>query len=226
MAIVASLLFGSFARDDHEEGSDTDLLMINLEDETCHLSVGHLSLFVYPWLQLEQDAQAGDLFTCHLVHEAKALVDPEDYLAKLQRAFQFRQNYQEEIDRASDLGWYLVLFGDDLNLALLAKRALWCVRTVLIARSAEQRAPVFAPRELAKRTRSQPARDLLTRRHHPSNDNGLRQALRTFLETEAPSTHPPAGADRNMFLARFEKTSNKVALQTLKQEDQSRRVYT
>lgn len=225
MAIAASLLFGSLARTDHGEGSDTDLLMINLEDETRHVSVGHLSLFIYPWRRLEKDAQSGDLFTCHLVQEAKALVDPDDYLAQLRRSFRFRQSYQEEIERASDLGWYLVMFGHELNSSLLAKRVLWCVRTVLIARSVEQRAPVFAPPELANQTRSQPARDLLTRRHHQRDDDSLRQALRAFLETELPSPPPPISADRSMFLAQFLKTSNKVALQTLKQEDESRAGY-
>jgi hypothetical protein len=225
MAIAATLLFGSLARADHEAGSDTDLLMINLEDETRHVSVGHLSLFIYPWRQLEHDAQSGNLFTCHLVQEAKALVDPDDYLAQLRRSFRFRQSYQDEVERASDLGWYLVLFGHELNSALLAKRVLWCVRTVLIARGAEQRAPVFAPQELAKQTRVQPARDLLTRRHHQRDDENLRQALRAFLETEISSTPPPMGADRSMFLAQFAATSNKVALQTLKQGDESRASY-
>ena len=225
MVIAASLLFGSLARNDHEDGSDTDLLMINLKNETRHVSVGHLSLFVYPWRKLEQDARSGDLFTCHLVHEAKALMDPNDYLPQLQRSFRFRQSYQEEIERASDLGWYLVLFGDDLNSALLAKRVLWCVRTVLIARSAELRAPIFASQELAKQTRSQPARDLLTRRHSQRDDASLRQALQKFLESELPSTHPPIDTDRSKFLSRFAETSNKVALQTLRQEDQSRTGY-
>jgi len=225
MAIAASLLFGSLARADHGEGSDTDLLMINLKDETRHVSVGHLSLFIYPWRQLEQDAQSGDLFTCHLVQEAKALFDPDDYLVQLRRSFRFRQNYQEEVERASDFGWYLVLFGDELNSALLAKRVLWCVRTVLIARSAERRAPVFASQELANQTRSQPARDLLIYRHHQRDDDSLRQALRAFLETELASKSPPTGADRSMFLTQFMATSNKVALQTLKQEDDSRDGY-
>lgn len=225
MAIAATLLFGSLARADHGEGSDTDLLMINLEDETRHVSVGHLSLFIYPWRQLEQDAQSGDLFTCHLVQEAKALVDPDNYLAQLRRSFRFRQSYQEEVERASDLGWYLVLFGGELNSTLLAKRVLWCVRTVLIARSAQQRAPVFAPQELAKQTQSQPARDLLTRRHHQRDDKSLREALRAFLETETSSAPPLIDADTSMFLARFVATSNKVALQTLKQADESRASY-
>lgn len=225
MSIAASILFGSLARADHEVGSDTDLLMISLKNETRHVSVGHLSLFIYPWRQLEQDAQSGDLFTCHLVQEAKALVDPDDYLARLRCSFRFRQSYQEEVERASDLGWYLVLFGDELNSALLAKRVLWCIRTVLIARSAEQRAPVFAPQELATRTRCLSARDLLTRRHDQHDDDGLRQALRAFLEVETPSIPPPLDADRGTFLTRFVATSNKVAVQTLKQEDEYRAGY-
>ena len=66
-----------------------------------------ISLFVYLWHQLEQDAQAGDLFACHLAQEAKALVDPGNYLARLKRSFEFRESYEDEFNRASDLGWYL-----------------------------------------------------------------------------------------------------------------------
>ena len=74
------------ARADNSAGSDTDLLMINLKDEMRHVSVGHLSLFIYPWRQLEEDARLGDLFSCHLVQEAKPLVDPDGYLPRLQCA--------------------------------------------------------------------------------------------------------------------------------------------
>lgn len=225
MAIAATLLFGSLARADHSAGSDTDLLMINLEDEKRHFSVGHLSLFIYPWRQLEEDARSGDLFTCHLVEEAKPLVDPDDYLPRLQRAFQFRRSYQEDVERASDLGWYLVRFGDMLNSALLAKRALWCIRTILIAHSAERRAPVFAPRQLARQTSSMPARELLYARHHQRDQNSVREALRAFLETELPSASSLADVDESVFLSRFATTSNKVALHTLKQESNSRQTY-
>ena len=225
MVIAATLLFGSLARADLAAGSDTDLLMINLEEEKRHVSVGHLSLFIYPWHQLEEDARSGDLFTCHLVEEAKPLVDPDDYLSRLRHAFQFRQSYQDDIERASDLGWYLVRFGDELNSALLAKRALWCIRTVLIARSAERRAPVFAPRQLARQTSSKPARELLYARHHRRDDDSLRKALRAFLETETASASSLARADESVFYSRFAATSNKVALQTLKQEKESRESY-
>lgn len=145
MAVAATFLFGSIARGDQSAGSDTDLLMVNLKDETRHVSIGHLSLFLYPWHQLKQDARAGDLFVCHLVCEAKPLLDPDSYLPKLRAAFAFRSTYQDEINRATDFGWYLVKFGGDLNSQLLAKRALWCIRTVLIARSAERRDPCLCP---------------------------------------------------------------------------------
>ena len=115
MVVVATLLFGSLARTDHAEGSDTDLLMVSLDRETRHVSVGHLSLFLYPWHQLQQDARDGDLFVCHLAREAKPLIDPDNCLAKLQSAFQFRSSYQGEIDRATDFGMYLARFGDELN---------------------------------------------------------------------------------------------------------------
>ncbi|RVU14173.1 hypothetical protein [Methylobacterium oryzihabitans] len=199
--------------------------MINLKDETRHVSVGQLSIFIYPWRQLEEDAQSGDLFTCHLVQEAKPLVDPDGYLPRLQSAFQFRSSYQDDIERAFDLGWYLVRFGDELTSALLAKRALWCIRTVLIARSAERRVPVFAPRQLAQQTPSKPARELLNARHHQPDGNSLRQALRSFLETEATSASLLVDAEKSVFLGRFVATSNKVALQTLKQHEKNRKGY-
>lgn len=225
MVVIATLLFGSLARADHSEGSDTDLLMVSHDENTRHVSVGHLSLFLYPWHQLERDAREGDLFVCHLAREAKPLMDPDGYLAKLQSAFQFRSSYQVEIDRAIDLGMYLVRFGDELDSTLLTKRALWCIRTILIARSAERRNPVFAPQRLAASTQSAAARDLLINRHIHRECAAVRRRLRSFLEEE---THPSTvleAADRAYFIERFDATSNKVALQTLRQEQQSRSDY-
>lgn len=225
MAVAATLLFGSFARADHAEGSDTDILLINFGEETRHVSVRHLSLFLYPWRTLEQDARKGDLFVCHLVHEAKALADPDDYLQILRSTFRFRSTYQDDIRRAADLGWYLVRFGNELNASLLAKRTLWCIRTILIARSAEQRDPVFAPRQLAERTRSALARDLLCHRRHRYDDAVVHASLRQFLIEETPSDPSLERADRDAFVQKFVATSNKVALQTLQQEKKRQASY-
>lgn len=225
MPVVATLLFGSLARADQSEGSDTDLLMVNLDDETRHVSVGHLSMFLYPWRKLEQDSRDGDLFVCHLAREAKPLLDPDGYLQQLKNAFRFRSDYETEITRATEFGWYMVRFGEELNSHLQAKRALWCIRTILIARSAERQDPIFAPRLLAEQTRSVAGRDLLIRRHAARDCAEVRQSLRLFLEEETTSNPFNELADRCDFIERFRATSNEVALQTLQQGEQSRAGY-
>jgi hypothetical protein len=225
MPIAATLLFGSLARADHSEGSDTDLLMIGIGEEKRHVSIGHLSLFLYPWSRLEEDARAGDLFVCHLAREAKPLIDPDGYLAKLQQAFQFRATYAAEIARASDLGWFLISFGAELNPQLLTKRALWCVRTILIARSAERRDPVFAPHRLEELTSSVSARELLRNRHGGRDEAAIRRSVREFLIEEEVGDRSLEHADRATFVKRFEATSNKVAIQMLRQRRENEASY-
>lgn len=225
MPVVATLLFGSLARSDNAEGSDTDLLMIALDQETRHVSVGHLSLFLYPWSRLKADAEAGDLFVCHLVREAKPLIDPDGYLTKLQEAFAFKTSYRDDIERATDFAWFLVKFGDELNPSLLLKRALWCIRTILIARSAERQTPVFAPERLADLTISAAARELLGQRRRAHNEATVRLALREFLLDETRLNRPLQSLERDHFVERFIASNNEVALQTLKQEEESRTGY-
>lgn len=225
MSVVSTLLFGSLARADHSAGSDTDLLMVSLDESTHHVSIGHLSLFVYPWFQLQADARDGDLFVCHLVQEAKPLLDPEDYLAKLRSVFRFKSSYRDEIERAIDFGMYLVRYGDEINSALLTKRALWCIRTILIARSAEKRAPVFAPHRLAELTHSSEGSDLLTNRRISRDSTTVRLYLHKFLQVETVLDRALETADRTIFVERFIATSNRVALQTLRQEERSRAGY-
>jgi hypothetical protein len=225
VSIVAALLFGSLARNDSAFGSDTDLLMISMLDETRHVSIGHLSLFLYPWEKLERDAREGDLFVCHLVYEAKPLLDPHGYLPSMKQTFCFRESYQSEIARAVEFGWYLAAYGGDLNPALLAKRALWCVRTILIARSAEQRTPIFAPSRLAEGTHSPAGQYLLRRRRDKRASNETQRLLRKFLEQEIGLDQTLATAERDFFDALFAETANKVALQTLRQEEASHSEY-
>ena len=150
---------------------------------------------------------------------------PEGYLPRLKEAFRFRSDYTVEIVHATDLGWYLTKYGDDLNPHLQAKRALWCIRTILIARSAEHRDPIFAPQLLAEQARSAAARDLLIRRHSARDAADVRAALRLFLEEETTIAHVNEQADRRAFIERFRTTRNKVALKTLQQEEESQAGY-
>ena len=126
---------------------------------------------------------------------------------------------------AADLGWYLVKFGEELNSKLLAKRALWCIRTILIARGAERRDPLFAPQRLAEQTRSASARELLRNRRHRHDDAVVCESLLQFLENEVPNASELKHADRDAFLTRFAATSNKVAQQTLQQQVRSQASY-
>ena len=225
MSVVATLLFGSASRGDQSEESDTDVLMITHDDVTHHVSVGSLSMFFYPWKILEDYALNGDLFVCHLTRESRPLFDPDGYLSRLKEAFMFRSDYAAEIGHATDLGWYLVRFGDDLNTRLRGKRALWCIRTILIARSAERRDPIFAPQLLAEQTRSVAGRDLLTCRNDSQAYTDLGHRLSLFLREETAFDRFNEQADREAFIKRFLATSNNVALKTLQQEEDSKAEY-
>ena len=225
MPIAAVFLFGSLARADQTRGSDTDLLLVSDEAETRHVSAGHLSMFFYPWPQLLTEAQQGDLFVCHIVREAKALFDPEHRLVQLRNNFVLRTSYEREIAQATDLGWFLVRYGDELNSVLLVKRIIWCVRTILIARSAEAQAPVFSPQVLASRSNSAIARELLSERHNRRANATMRGRFQKFLSEETSFDPSYTVADRGDFLRKFDLTSNKVALQTIIQQQQSQSMY-
>ncbi len=226
MRVVSTILFGSRARNDQSEFSDTDLLLISLENDRKHVSSGNLSLFLYSWESLREDAENGDLFVCHLAHEAKPLIDPENYLAKLRGRFKFRTNYNRDIDNAIDLAWFLILQGDQINDALLAKRALWCVRTVLIAEAANRREAIFAPQQLAEQTSSQAGRRILQSRHEKIGSAFTTKLLEGFMSDIGYRAVPRSLKSVEDFRRRFVDTSNEVALQTMNQEVESRSGYT
>jgi hypothetical protein len=103
---------------------------------------------------------------------------------------------------------------------------VWCGRTILIARSAERRARVFATNRLAEETGSEAARAILLRRHDQRDGTSIRRLLRSFLKAEAPPPDDSVDQSRARFFERFVATSNKVALQTLRQEEERRGDYT
>lgn len=216
MTISAIWLFGSRARNQQTRGSDTDLLLVGGEDRTRHVSIGHLSMFFYAWEKLLEDAQGGNLFTCHIVREAVPIYDPDCFLDKLSENFVLRRSYATEIQQASELGWFLDRYGSELRAALVAKRMIWCIRTILIARSAEVGAPVFSPEALIQLTRSNSARELLAERHQRHADAVMRHKFRLFLKEEAMPLPLADTLSMEQFEARFHSTGNHVALQAMR----------
>jgi predicted nucleotidyltransferase len=218
--IAAILLFGSRARRDEKRGSDTDLLLIVPDGEPRHVSWDNFSLFLYSWHKLLKDAADGDLFVCHLVQEAKPVFDPADKLRELKASFRLRANYTRLIGHAADFGWFLDRFGRELNSGVVARRMMWCVRTLLIARSAELGRPTFAPKDLASFSTSSVASELLAARHQRRADAALRTRFRRFLAQECPPSDWHFKASSEEFARRFVDTENKVALESIKRSEE------
>lgn len=151
MAIVAQYIFGSHARGDYTKDSDIDLLSVTDDDVFASFSHGELNVSFYPRRNLLEDARKGSLFVMHIVREAVPTYDPENIHADVVQNFWWRSNYCDEIAKASDLGWFLLNHQSEFrNRQVVNRRISWSVRTILIALTAENGAPVFSPHELAR----------------------------------------------------------------------------
>ena len=215
MTIAAVALYGSQARGDAVSGSDVDLLMITDEDHARHVSMGTLSIYLYPWMSLLRDAQAGDLFLCHIVREARSLYDPENRLGRLANEFRFKPNYADEIRKASDLAWSLANFPDTLDGALGAKRVAWTVRTILIARAAERHSPCFAADALVAFSGMPLVGTLIGRKNERRIAEDTPNLLVRFLQHYGVPAPIRDGSPAD-YHAYFAGDRNDVALQTLK----------
>lgn len=212
--VSAILLFGSRARDDNGRGSDTDLLLIAPPSVPRHKSIGHLSMFFYPWEKLVEDARAGDLFVCHIVREAKPVFDPLQQLDQLRSLFRLRTSYAREITHARELGWLLDRHAGAFHSQVVLRRMIWCVRTILIARLAERGTPQFAPAALAA-IAPEPVAELLADRHQRRLDVATRHRFRQFMISDGGQ--PPLRGDATLddFRTLFVRTGNEVGLQTI-----------
>lgn len=213
--ISAILLFGSRARGDHAQGSDTDLLLVSPAEVPKRTSIGQVSMFYYPWRQLATNAANGDLFVCHIVREAKPIFDPLDQLPALRGLFRLRASYEHEIAQASDVGWLIDRHADDFDPQVVLRRMVWCVRTILIAKLAERGNPVFAPAMLAAMAPSTAAADILAGRHRGRANLSLQRGFRRFLASEGRRSPLEADASVSSYRAFFEQTHNGVGLQTI-----------
>ena len=95
-------------------------------------------------------ADGGDLFFLHIVREAVAIYDQDGAFEKLKSVFRLRADYSREVLNAAELGFALLCNIDNFkNYFYINKRLAWCLRTILIALSAERGSPVFSAKELA-----------------------------------------------------------------------------
>lgn len=216
MAISLLVLFGSRARGDAVDSSDTDLLLATDEPGIRHVSDGNLSLSFYCDAELKERAARGDLFVCHVVREGRLLAGSTVLFDEIRSAFRLRSDYGGEIAKASDLGWFLIGYGSALgNVQLVNRRLAWVARTILIARSAESGSPVFSPKALADWAGAPEVEALVSNRYSAEPDAKSPVILRNLLEQWGWSRTVGVPESFGSYRERFAATGNAVALQTL-----------
>lgn len=147
--LLSLILYGSRARGDHRLSSDVDLLgIIDGGAISKEIAARGASLYHYPFETLLDEAQSGDLFLLHLCREGKLLHDTAGAFERICEGFQFKKSYKSEVREASALIWYFMDRPNSISLRRVRKRLVWAIRTVLIARAAEDREAVFGARQL------------------------------------------------------------------------------
>lgn len=148
--LLSLILYGSRARGDHRLSSDVDLLGIvesgKIESEVATRGA---SFYAYPSRKILSNSQNGDLFVLHLIKEGRILHDTVDFFDRVSKSFIYKSTYETDIFIAHSVLSYLVTKRSYSNRKEYRKRLIWAVRTILIARSAEKKNPVFSSRDLA-----------------------------------------------------------------------------
>ena len=146
----ALVIFGSKARHDSEPDSDVDLLGVYDGDTVIPKAIDNVHLFLYPEKQILHLMKSGDLFALHLVKESVTIYG-EDVINNLFSQFRYKDNYFDEISTARELAMNIVNSYQKIKQVKLAnKRLSWCVRTSIIALSANNRDPIFSKRKISE----------------------------------------------------------------------------
>ena len=146
------VLYGSYARGDHDPASDVDVLRITTKRMRANRIDGHVSLHIYDIKDLLVMAQQGNLFILHLLREARPLHDPCKYLMELSTAFQKPTSYVSTARQMVQQATCLLEINESLfetaPKAFLDVSIFLC-RTLIYAEHADQGPFSFSLRSLA-----------------------------------------------------------------------------
>lgn len=214
MPLWSMALFGSRARGDDDPTSDVDILFITNEEKPRLINSSRMSCSFYPSAYLIAKAKEGDLFILHLVREAKVIFDEKMDFAAMTKAFRLKKSYGQEIEKASSLGRFMLRYGEGYEDAeLVNRRIAWCVRTILIARAAEEGKSIFAADALADFAGTQSVGQLIRNKAAPVLHIPVMKNFSAFLDDWGQS-----GIDRkataDAYLQHFRRTDNSIGLRT------------
>ncbi|PBP98619.1 MULTISPECIES: nucleotidyltransferase domain-containing protein [Pseudomonas] len=216
MAITSMALYGSRARNDHNSDSDTDLFAITDDERYQMVFHGMTNIACYPRELALSRAAGGDLFFLHIVREAVVMYDHDSSFGEMQSAFKLKDSYRDDILKAAELGAALLQNIENFkNYFFINKRLAWCLRTILIALSAQQNNPVFSAKELSTMFADKEIEQLLsTKREHgyiPSSYKKLKKKLFIYSGIDGESL------PRNLYdqLNYFTLKENKMAEKTI-----------
>ncbi|CAI1213870.1 Nucleotidyltransferase domain [Serratia plymuthica] len=151
MNIKCLVLYGSCARGDQNTSSDIDLFAIHDQDEYRMYINGNINIALYSEKKAFEIMESGNLFGLHIKEEGKLMFN-DSIFNEMRASFKYKDSYSEEISVASTLGRFILKEQKIIkNSALLNKRLSWCVRTILIAKSAEMKEPVFSKFDISKK---------------------------------------------------------------------------
>jgi len=192
MSIVGLALYGSRAREDHDEDSDVDLLAVTTAGvPRATAAHDHIAIASYPCDEVIGSARRGDLFALHIVTEAKVLYEAWPVFEEMQRAFTYRADYGREVKVASDVGWFLLRYRSRFSDGrLFNEKIAWCTRTILIARAAGARRPAFSAAGLARFSGSPRVAALIRNKGCGDVDGQLLEAFGEVLTTFGAAVPP------------------------------------
>ncbi|GEM_PF-1238684 len=146
----ALALFGSTARCEREIDSDIDLLGVYNKNSIINSSESIVNLYLYPEKILIEKMKAGDLFALHLVKESLPIYGSE-CLSEIFSKFEYKENYTYEIGISLFISNIIINNYYSIPDKFLANKKLaWCLRTTIIAISAQDRNPIFSKKSLSE----------------------------------------------------------------------------
>lgn len=217
MNISAFVLYGSCARGDSNQSSDVDLFAITVDGEYQMVVKNKVNLAMYPKALALEMAKNGELFILHIVKEGQPLIDHRGDFQLLKDTFSYKNSYEKEIINSSELGWAIRHLGPSVrNQALVNQRIAWCVRTILIAKAAEEKKAIFSAESLGTFANEENVKILITNKTITTYQPKIFPIFEKFLLKWTSSNPLQKTAKLEDYQELFEKNKNIVGLKTLK----------